>query len=186
MPFALVIIGLIMFVAGVRDTQAALYSQLTKDFTGTGNFFYWIAALLIVGAVGYIPAMRAVSRVFLGLILLVLFLANGGIWAQLQAALAAPVSTAPTAGSGASTPAGIAAATGAQTNASQTILGGLLSGLGFGAANQVGANIGNAISGAPANAPATVPTGTGVAGATGGTSNDITIYGSQPYSSAAH
>lgn len=169
-----------LVISGARDTQAALYVQVKGDFTGANNFFYWIAAILIIGALGYIPSLTKVSRVFLGLILLVIFLANGGIWDQLTSALSgtATASASP-GGTGPSTPAGIAAAAG--TGGASTGISGILSGL-AGAFGFGGASTGNATTGTSATAPAssTASSGTGTAAGgsapAAGSSGDITIF----------
>lgn len=88
MPFALVLIGLIMVVTGARNTHAALGQQLRADFTGPGNFFYWIAAIGAVGALGAIPNMRGFSRLFMTLIIISLLLSHRGFFTQFQQALA--------------------------------------------------------------------------------------------------
>lgn len=88
MPFALIIIGLILVVTGAKDTYQALGQYVIADFTGAGNFLYWIAAIFIVGAIGYVPDIRGPSRLFLLLILLSFVLANQGVFAQFKNALA--------------------------------------------------------------------------------------------------
>lgn len=77
MSFALLIIGITLIVAAVRDTQRDLISLLYGDFTGQGNFWFWIAAILIIGAVGYIPRLKPISDGFLVIVLLVLVLSKG-------------------------------------------------------------------------------------------------------------
>ena len=80
MPFALLIIGAVFLVSAVKGTTdgpAGLYALLVGDFTGQGNFVYWVAAILIIGALGYIPKAKPVSVALLGLVLVVLFLAKG-------------------------------------------------------------------------------------------------------------
>ena len=95
MPFALVTVGLILVITGVRDTYAALGSQVKSDFTGQGNFMYWIAALGIVGSVGYIDRLRGFANMFMALIIIAMVLKNGGVFAQFKSALAnGPVSPA--------------------------------------------------------------------------------------------
>lgn len=89
MPFALVFIGLVLIVTGAKDTYQQLGKELTGDFTGTNNFTYWLASMGAVGAVGYVDALRPVSRLFLALILIAMVLRNGGVFQNLQAALAA-------------------------------------------------------------------------------------------------
>ena len=65
----------------------ALGQQLEKDFSGSGNFFYWLVAIGVLGASGYIPAFTKFSRLFMGLIILVMFLSNRGFFAQFQTSL---------------------------------------------------------------------------------------------------
>ena len=77
MAFALLIIGITLIVAAVRDTQGTLVDLLIKDFSGEGNFVYWIVALLLVGSVGYVPRMKPISDGFLVIIILALLLARG-------------------------------------------------------------------------------------------------------------
>lgn len=87
MPFALVAIGLILAIAAYNGTQSVLSDQIRKDMSGETGFVYWIAAIMIVGAIGYIRPMETVSRSFLALILVVMFLVNGGFFTQFNAAL---------------------------------------------------------------------------------------------------
>jgi hypothetical protein len=81
MAFALLLVGLVMIVSAVRNTQDALVCLIKGDFTttgsNTGNFLYWVVALLIIGAVGYINKLKPVSDAFLVMIILALFLASG-------------------------------------------------------------------------------------------------------------
>lgn len=88
MPFALATIGLLLIVSGARDTYQAFGSQLQKDFTGPGNFTYWIVALGSVGALGYSDTLRPFSRAFMALIIVAIFLSKGGFFQQFQSALA--------------------------------------------------------------------------------------------------
>lgn len=76
-----------MIVTGINGTASALGSQLMKDFTGPGNFLYFSAAILAVGALGYIDALKQISRLFMALILIVVVLANRGFFKQFTAAL---------------------------------------------------------------------------------------------------
>lgn len=95
MPFILLVIGIAFAVAALRNTHKQLAAQLVTDFTGTGSFIYWIAAIMIIGLLGYIPEFKTPSRLLLGLVLLGLFVSNQGFFAQLQTALAAgPAQTA--------------------------------------------------------------------------------------------
>ncbi len=77
MAFALLIIGITLIVAAVRNTQGTLVDLLIRDFSGEGNFVYWIVALLLVGSVGYVPRLKPISDGFLVIIILALLLSRG-------------------------------------------------------------------------------------------------------------
>lgn len=84
MPFALLFIGILFLVLGIRDTQKEFVTLIHGDFTGAGNFIYFIVALLVIGALGYIPKLKPLSDAFLVLVLVVIFLSNKGFFAQFQ------------------------------------------------------------------------------------------------------
>ncbi len=94
MPFALAIIALLLIVAGVRDQLGNLFSLALGDFTGPGNFIYFVVAIIVVGAIGYIDKLKPISDAFLVLILVVLFIHNRGVFAQFTAALGSTTTTA--------------------------------------------------------------------------------------------
>lgn len=87
MPFALITVGLILVITGARNTYADFGKALAADFTGPGNFTYWLASIGIVGALGYIEDLRVFSRAFMALILLSMILKNGGVFNKLTEAL---------------------------------------------------------------------------------------------------
>lgn len=98
MPFALVVIGLVMIVTGAQNTHAALGEQLRKDFTGPNNFIFWIASIGAVGAIGYVESFRNFSRAFMALILIAMILSNRGFFDQFSAALRSGPVASPTGG----------------------------------------------------------------------------------------
>jgi hypothetical protein len=73
-PFILLLVGLTLLFAAVNNTQKQLFALVQGDFTGTGSFIYWLAAIAVVGGVGYVPQLRGLSHAFLFLILVVLIL----------------------------------------------------------------------------------------------------------------
>lgn len=103
MPYALVAIGIVMIVTAIKNTYGALGTLLKGDFTGPKNFTYWIAAIGIVGMIGYYAPFRPLSRAFLILIVTAIVLKNGGFASQFTNAIqagpisppAAPVASAP-------------------------------------------------------------------------------------------
>jgi hypothetical protein len=100
MPFALLIVGVFLLIAGVRNTQDTLFSLVKSDFTGTDNFIFWFLAIVIIGLIGYVPKLKPVSTAFLGLVIVVLFLkkgnssgSGGGFFAQFTSAIKGTQST---------------------------------------------------------------------------------------------
>lgn len=91
MPVLFGIFGIILIVAGVRDRvtngDPSLMSLIKGDFTGTNPFWKWMLAILFIGALGYIPTFKPISRGFLVLIIVVFFLSNKGFFTQLQSTL---------------------------------------------------------------------------------------------------
>lgn len=89
MPFVLLIAGEMLLVSGIQGTQDDLFNLVRGDFTGNKSFIYWLAAIAIVGGVGYIPGFRNFSHAFLVLILIVLIIGE-----QNQANLFQQITTA--------------------------------------------------------------------------------------------
>lgn len=73
MPFILLLVAAIFIVSAFNNTQATLATALEQDVP---PYIKWAAALAAVGALGYIPGMRTISRYLLALVLVVIFLRN--------------------------------------------------------------------------------------------------------------
>jgi hypothetical protein len=56
---------------------------IKDDFTGSDPFWKWILAIFLIGAVGYIPDMRPISRGFMALVIVVFLLSNQALFTQL-------------------------------------------------------------------------------------------------------
>jgi hypothetical protein len=82
MPFALIFVGVLFLVVGYRGTERDLITLLKGDFTGPGNFIWWIVSIMVIGALGYVPKLKSLSDGFLVLVLLVLFISNPGFFSQ--------------------------------------------------------------------------------------------------------
>jgi hypothetical protein len=89
MPFALIIVGIILLIAGVRGQIGNLASLIKSDFTGSGNYIYWVVAILAVGSIGYVKKLQPISDAFLALVLIVLLLSNKGFFAQFMTGISA-------------------------------------------------------------------------------------------------
>lgn len=94
MPFALVFLAVALIVSGFRGTQNTLFCLLKQD--AGGQFLLWAGAVGVVGAVGYIKPLEAISNAMLTLLIVVLFLGHGGVFAQAASALKTSASSAGT------------------------------------------------------------------------------------------
>jgi hypothetical protein len=122
MAIFLVVIGVLIVSAGLRNTQGQLGNLIVSDFSGEGNFWYFICGIFIAGSLGYYAPFRDSSRLLIGLILLVFVLSNNGLWAQLENALSNPLPANAT-GTSAVSPSGTSAVSSSNPNpngASQT------------------------------------------------------------------
>ena len=87
MPFLFIFVGLVCVVSAARGTTGQLLTLLKSDVTGKGNYLYWMVSIFVIGAVGYIQALRPLSRGFLVLVVIVLFLTNGGVFQKFMSAI---------------------------------------------------------------------------------------------------
>ena len=73
MILVLLFLGIIIVVAAFRNSQGALFAALYEDVPG---FVVWAAAIFAIGAVGFIPGLKPVSRGILALVIVVIVLRN--------------------------------------------------------------------------------------------------------------
>lgn len=85
MPFFLILIGFGLVVIGYRGTQSQFLTLLKNDFSGPNNFFLFALGIFVVGLVGYVPKLKGLSNAFMGLIIVVILLANKGFFNQFTA-----------------------------------------------------------------------------------------------------
>lgn len=76
MPFALTFIGLLLIITGFQNTYKQFGAMVQGDFTGENNFLYWMAAIAVIGGLGYIKGLEGFSRAFMFLILIALVAAT--------------------------------------------------------------------------------------------------------------
>lgn len=80
MPLLFLLIGIALVVSAVLNTQAQLGKLLAADGPA---FLPWAGAIVVIGAIGYIPEARTISRSLLVLVLIVIMLKdNGGFFAK--------------------------------------------------------------------------------------------------------
>lgn len=73
MGIVVLIIGVVLIAAAIRDTHEKLFGALAED---APDFMVWGAALFAVGAIGWVPGMNPVSRGLLALVVVVIVLTN--------------------------------------------------------------------------------------------------------------
>lgn len=73
MAALLILIGAVLLVSAVRNTEGDLGNALVQDVPG---YLKWALAIVAVGALGWVPGMRTISRYLLALVLVVIVLKN--------------------------------------------------------------------------------------------------------------
>ena len=89
MPFAFLIFGLVLLIAAFRGKHDDLIDLLKDDFTGSSNFFVWVMAIVFLIALGNIERIKPVTDAFLLLVILVIVLANKGLFEKFTSELKA-------------------------------------------------------------------------------------------------
>lgn len=86
MPYILIAIGIILAWLDYEGTGAIQQAgSLAKQELWSGNpaYWKWAGAIIIIGAIGYIPDMGGIATAMLVLVLVVMLLANNSGFAQL-------------------------------------------------------------------------------------------------------
>lgn len=71
------VIGIFLLISAARGKHGELFDLIKNDFTGENNFIYWFAAIMAIGAIGYIPKLKPISVALLTLVVLVLVFSKG-------------------------------------------------------------------------------------------------------------
>jgi hypothetical protein len=76
----LIVVGLVLCISAIRNTLGSLSTHFKEDIKSgpNGSFMVWVAALIVIGGMGYIPGMERISRWLLALVIIVLALKDGG------------------------------------------------------------------------------------------------------------
>ena len=94
MPLTFITIGIVLLISAVNGQAGNLFALVKGDFTNTSaapgitgtfpSFAPWIVSMFAIGALGYIPTLKTVSRALLVLVIVVLFLSKNGFFAKLE------------------------------------------------------------------------------------------------------
>lgn len=144
MPLLFLVIGLILIVTVVRGTLGDFAANLKSDLTG--GFLKWVAAIIVIGALGYAAPLKEPSRYLLALVALVIMLTNGtGFISKFAQQISNPgTSPAPApAGGNANLPSiPVSSGSGSSSSSGGGSGGGLLGGLMGGGGGSSGGGIG--------------------------------------------
>lgn len=83
-PVALLIIGVALVVIGIQGKAEQAGAILVDDFTGRPSFVAWLAAVVIVAFLTSYGPFKKVGAAFYGLLIVVLFLSNGGFFEKFR------------------------------------------------------------------------------------------------------
>lgn len=86
MPLVFITTGVLLIITALKGSPSDLYALLKYDFwqRQPHGFVYWFVSIVVLGALGFVPSLKGISRMFLILVLIVLLLENKGFFAQLQ------------------------------------------------------------------------------------------------------
>lgn len=91
MPILFLLVGVMLIVVALNDKLSNLGSLVKDDFqpssSGGPSFTTWVVALFIIGSLGYVKTLKPVANSFLVLIVIVMFLRNGGLFDKFYAAI---------------------------------------------------------------------------------------------------
>jgi hypothetical protein len=90
MPIFFLIVGVLLIIVAVNNKLPELTELIKEDFQPSGNqpaFHVWIAAIFIIGALGYIREFKPVANAFLVLIVVSMLLSNSGFFSQFTRAI---------------------------------------------------------------------------------------------------
>lgn len=73
MPFVVLAIGAILLIAALNNSQTALAGALETDIPA---YLKWALAIALIGALGFIPGLKPISRGLMALVLAVIVLKN--------------------------------------------------------------------------------------------------------------
>lgn len=82
MPLLLLLVGVILVVTSIRGTEGQFFTQLESDITG--GYLKWAAAIVAIGALGYVPKFTYPSRALLCLVAVVLVVSENGLFTDLS------------------------------------------------------------------------------------------------------
>lgn len=93
MPVVAILLGAIMIDLAFRGTEHEFAQQMGQDFSG-GGFFAWLAAIAIIGSIGYYSPLKTISNAGVGLVVIGLIFSNSGVLTNFANTVKSPPSPA--------------------------------------------------------------------------------------------
>jgi type III secretory pathway component EscV len=87
MPVLLIAIAIIFIVTAIKGNQGAVAQQINSDITGSGGFFVWVGAILLIALIGRMANIPQASKMLVVLIIGVYLISKNGVFSKLSAAL---------------------------------------------------------------------------------------------------
>lgn len=90
MPIVFLVLGILLIVVAINNKMPELGTLVKEDFQPSDNspaFTSWIIALFVIGALGYVKPLKPVANTFLVLVVVVMFLSNGGFFDKFTSAI---------------------------------------------------------------------------------------------------
>ena len=86
MPIFFLAVGVMLVIVGINNRLSDLSALLKEDFKPSGDiasYQTWAVAIILVGSLGYVRALKPVANAFLVLIFITLMLSHKGFVSQL-------------------------------------------------------------------------------------------------------
>jgi hypothetical protein len=95
MPVALLALAIIFVVTAIKGNQGSVAQQFNSDLTGSGGFFVWVGALLLIAVGGRVLGVPRTGKVLMILIIAVYVISNNGVFSQISKAFTTTSAPAP-------------------------------------------------------------------------------------------
>jgi type III secretory pathway component EscV len=94
-PVALLALAIIFVVTAIKGNQNDVATQFNSDITGSGGFFVWVGALLLIAVGGRLLGVPKAGKVLIILIIAVYVISQNGVFSKLSKSLSSAQAPAP-------------------------------------------------------------------------------------------
>lgn len=96
MPVLFIALGVLMLATAIKGNYQQVAAQVDSDVTGSGGFFVWIGAIVLIGGVGRAARLEGTAKMLIGLIIVVYLVSQQGIFSKAAQAVSNARAPAPT------------------------------------------------------------------------------------------